>query len=256
MVMPTKRTGSRRKFIAGAALLGMKAVSGNLTSSAEPNTGANSLIEDVPWLAEVQRPPKTSLPDAEGLRPVLVTSDNTHITTLAQWKIERQRIRNRWLEFLGPMPAERPPLRLIVVREDRLDDGGTRQLVRYESEVGRPVEGYLLRPKSNRSIKKRAGIVALHPTSPDNIHEIAGVMGRPGRDLGVQLCKRGFIVFCPQCFLWQDAATYKEATDNFRKRRPSTLGMHKMLWDAMRGVDVLASLSDEVDAKRIGATGH
>ena len=31
--------------------------------------------------------------------------------------------------------------------------------------------------------------------------------------------------------------------------------MHKMLWDAMRGVDVLEMLA-EVDSKRIGAVGH
>jgi cephalosporin-C deacetylase-like acetyl esterase len=63
-------------------------------------------------------------------------------------------------------------------------------------------------------------------------------------------------VFCPRCFLWQDAATLPIAVENFKKRHPDTLGMHKMLWDAMRGVDVLASLSDAVDPNRIGAFGH
>ena len=41
----------------------------------------------------------------------------------------------------------------------------------------------------------------------------------------------------------------------FKQRHPETLCMHKMLWDAMRGVDLLESLP-QVDASRIGAVGH
>src|SRR5262245_12032243 len=216
---------SRREFLArtGTALFSVKFASGCRTSCAEPGISGSNSVDDVPWLAEVQRVPNIAASDAERLPSVLIRSGQTPITSLTQWKTERQRLRNRWLEFLGPMPNERPPLQLIVQREDRLDIGGTRQLVRYDSEAGFPVDGYLLRPKNSGVGKKRAGIVALHPTSANNVHEIAGVRGRTGRDLGVQLCRRGFIVFCPQCFLWQNAATYKEAADNFRKRRPSTL---------------------------------
>jgi hypothetical protein len=55
--------------------------------------------------------------------------------------------------------------------------------------------------------------------------------------------------------LWQDAATYDEAVATFRKRHPHTLGMHKMLYDAMRAVDVLRTLP-QVDRTHIGAVGH
>jgi hypothetical protein len=190
------------------------------------------------------------------LPSLLRRADGTSISTLAEWEVERARLRRRWLDFLGPMPAERPPLKLTVLREDRLADGCTRQLVQYASEADQRVEGYLLRPEPDKAIGRRAGIVALHPTSDDHIHEIAGVKGRPGRDLAVQLARRGFVVFCPQCFLWQNAESYDEAVARFKKRHPRTLGMHKMLWDAMRGVDVLANLTDEVDPRRIGVTGH
>jgi hypothetical protein len=69
------------------------------------------------------------------------------------------------------------------------------------------------------------------------------------------LVHSGFVVFCPRCFLWQDAADYDEAVAKHRQRHPQSLGMAKMLYDAMRGVDVLVSLPD-VDADRIGAVGH
>jgi hypothetical protein len=252
-------TASRREFLCRAVgLLGFAGASqagAVRTCNADRNSSPGDSITDVPWLAEVQRPPAES--SAFGKLPSLLRrSDGTSIETLAEWKVERERLRQRWLDFLGPMPAERPPLKLTVLREERLGHGCTRQLVRYASEADELVEGYLLRPKPDQAIDRRAGIVALHPTTDDHIHEIAGVRGRPGRDLGVQLARRGFVVFCPQCFLWRNGNDYVEAVKQFKQRRPQTLGMQKMLWDAMRGVDVLTSLTDEVDADRIGATGH
>ena len=55
--------------------------------------------------------------------------------------------------------------------------------------------------------------------------------------------------------MWQNVADYNDAVARHRERHPQSLGMAKMLYDAMRAVDVLASLAD-VDAKNIGAVGH
>jgi len=75
------------------------------------------------------------------------------------------------------------------------------------------------------------------------------------QQLGLKLARRGFVVFCPRCFLWQGMSEYRQAVEEFARRHPKTLGMHKMLYDAIRGVDVLVSLP-EVDQNRIGAVGH
>jgi hypothetical protein len=215
---------------------------------------------DVAWLAEVQRRPAAGLLDAPKLPPLLMDADGKPIETRNGWERERRRLRSAWLEFLGPMPAERPALGIEVLKEETIR-GCTRQLLRYEAEAGLPVEGYLLRPDDGipgRDAKtgKRAALVALHPTSNDTIEEIAGVKGDEGRHLALRLARRGFVVFCPRCFLWQSVEQYQQAVENFRRRHPQTLGMHKMLWDAMRGVDVLESLGSEIDTKRIGAVGH
>jgi len=216
--------------------------------------------DDVAWLAEVQRPPAAGDIDAPKLPPLLVDADGKPVETRAGWERARRRLRNAWLEFLGPMPAERPALGIDVLKEEAIR-GCTRQLLRYEAEAGVPVEGYLLRPDDGipgRDAKtgKRAALVALHPTSKDTIDEIAGVKGEEARHLALRLARRGFVVFCPRCFLWQSVEQYPQAVENFRRRHPQTLGMHKMLWDAMRGVDVLETLANEVDTKRIGAVGH
>ena len=249
------RTSGHRRAVCGICILlilsKVNFAEHSLLESSE--TSIKTVPVDVSWLQDVQRSEKDG--NSEGLRPLLTLAGGTQIQTRAQWNSERKRLRQRWLTFLGPMPTERPPVRMHLLREDRLPDGCVRQLVQYSGELGRPVEGYLLFPRPDKSITKRAGIVAFHPTADENIHEIAGVRGGPDRDLAVQLARRGFVVFCPKCFLWQDTRAFDKVAADFKKRRPNTLGMHKMLWDGMRALDVLEQVPI-VDANRIGATGH
>ncbi len=134
------------------------AVGGGLTHRTEPLFAA----DDVEWLAEVRRPLGTIPRENTGsLDPLLVDTDGRPIRTLAAWKTHRQEIRQRWMTFLGPMPGKRAAVKFEILKQDR-PQGCLRQLVRYESEPGLKVEGYLLRP--NQSVKnvKRAGLMALH----------------------------------------------------------------------------------------------
>jgi hypothetical protein len=211
---------------------------------------------DVNWLANVTTVPAETPHEHLGkLAPLLVDEAGQPITTLDGWQRQRQVVRAAWLKFLGPMPDPRPPVQLEVLKSES-QGPLTRQLVRYEGEPGLSVEGYLLRPNdATRSAQPRPGIVALHPTTTATIDEIAGVRGAESAQIGWQLANRGFIVFCPRCFLWQDVASLDEAVSRHRQRHPHTLGMAKMLYDAMRAVDVLESLP-EVDRHRIGAVGH
>ncbi|GAB4159424.1 MAG: prolyl oligopeptidase family serine peptidase [Planctomycetaceae bacterium] len=214
----------------------------------------------VDWLNEVQTPPAKIPRKKPGhFEPLLIDQKGQAIRDVKAWEIHRQTIRDAWLKFLGPMPTKRPPVKLKTLRIDQLDDC-TRTLVRYEGEPGQFVEGYLLEPKNGHKPErirngKRPGIVALHQTTRDSIDEIAGVKGPEMQHLGLKFARRGYVVFCPRCFLWQNAPNYNAAVDQFRKRHPKTLGMHKMLYDAMRGVDVLASVPN-IDATRLGAVGH
>jgi dienelactone hydrolase len=217
--------------------------------------GITASAADVSWLAEVGTPPKSYPTKPAGtLQPLFVDAGGKRIRTLAAWKKRRGELRAAWMKVLGPMPDKRPPVKLTILRTDKLK-GLTRELIQYESEPGLRVEGYLLRPTDIRKGEKRPALVALHATTRDTIDQIAGVKGNKSRQLGLQLARRGFVVFCPRCFLWQSVSNYKVAVANFKKRHPKTLGMHKMLYDAMRGVDVLECLPD-VDSARIGTVGH
>ncbi len=211
---------------------------------------------DVPWLSEVTTAPSEASAESLGrMDPLLIDASGQTITSLHDWRTHRIIIREKWLEFLGPMPEPRPPAVLQILSTE-FPESVVRQLVRYEGEPGVFVEGYLLRPKeTNKASKKRPGIVALHQTTNTSIDEIAGVSGPDAMQMGLKLAMRGFVVFCPRCFLWQDAKDLNDAVAKHRQQHPKTTGMAKMLYDAMRGVDVLVSLPD-VDTHRIGAMGH
>jgi len=207
---------------------------------------------DVPWLADVQRAPRVVPDKAPKLAPLLVDAQGGAITTLDAWQRRRAELRAAWLRFLGTLKCDLPKPTLEVLDEDR-PDGVVRQLVRYETEPGLPVEAYLLKPAKLRG--RVPGVVALHSTVNHTIRQPAGVEGKPEKAFGLQLARRGMVAFCPKNFLWVGEGSYADKVKRFQKRHPGCTGMAKMLWDAMRAVDVLAGLP-EVDAARLGAVGH
>ncbi|MFH1264554.1 MAG: hypothetical protein ABIK89_02420, partial [Planctomycetota bacterium] len=152
--------------------------------------------KEVPWLAEVQRPPKRLPDDAPRLSSLLIDEDGREITTLEGWRRKRETLRRWWIEFLRPLEVRRegpPPLE--VMAEDR-PEGVVRQLVRYEVEPGLAVEAYLLKPA--RVERPAAGVVALHSTVNHTIRQPAGVEGKPEKAFGLKMARRGYVVFCPR----------------------------------------------------------
>lgn len=215
---------------------------------------ATSLIAtDVPWLADVQHPPKMIPAPFRPLTPLLSDDDLKADDARQRWQAKRSEIKAAWLKFLGPMPDRPKSTAFKIVRTDQLD-GLTRKLIRYENEPGQQIEAYLLQP-TGPTKSKRAGLVALHQTTNDTIDEIAGVSGPEPQHLGLKLALHGFVVICPKNFLWHDAKDLNDAVAKFRERHPETLGMHRMLYDAQRATDILAALPD-VDPDRLGSVGH
>jgi hypothetical protein len=225
------------------------------TSAVWSGTTCRAAADDVSWLAAVQRPPaQPSLFDVGVMKPLLADGAGEPSRDRQAWILRRNELRSAWLSFLGPMPGPPANNRIEVVKTEPLPEG-SRQLIRYECEVGLFVEAYLLRPDPTKYAGRRPGIVALHQTTNSTIDEIAGLSGKDSLRLGLKLMRRGNVVICPRCFLWQNAETYQLAVDKLRERHPRTLGMHKMLYDARRAVDILAAQPD-VDARRLGAVGH
>lgn len=210
---------------------------------------------DVLWLADVQRPPaKSPIFELGTIQPLLVDTGGQAIRELPAWNKRRESLKSAWLEFLGPMPTPPTNNAITLLKDQSLPDC-TRHLIRYECEPEQFVEAYLLRPTDAKFAGPLPGIVVLHQTTNSTIDEPAGVSGPDSLQLGLKLARRGFVVICPRCFLWQDTPSLPEAVKQFHSRHPRTLGMHKMLYDARRAVDVLAA-QPGLDPRRLGAVGH
>src|SRR4029078_1600911 len=64
----------------------------------------------VPWLAEVQRPPAMLPPDAPRVETLLIDSERKPITSLKAWQQRRTEIREGWMQFLGSWETPRGPV--------------------------------------------------------------------------------------------------------------------------------------------------
>jgi dienelactone hydrolase len=189
------------------------------------------------------------------LVPLLVDPGRNPIRTRPHWEQQRDYLREQWRQMIGamPLPVKRPPR--YEIRESDYVGGIVRRRIAYESERDLPTEAYLLMPhKPNR---KLPAVVVLHATTNDTIRQPAGLTNRREAAWGLELAKRGMVVICPRCFLWDDypAKDYAQHAADHRKRHPLTRGIAKMLFDAQRAIDLLETLN-EVDPQRIGAAGH
>src|SRR5262245_52408350 len=99
---------TRRGAIKITALVGASLVAGR-------RIYAQQSSRDVLWLAEVQEPPAMLPPDAPQLSDLLTDSEGRKITSLEDWKKHREELRRWWLDFLGPMPAERMAAPTVTV---------------------------------------------------------------------------------------------------------------------------------------------
>ncbi len=238
---------SRRSFLASTAVA---CAAPQVLCGDEPSRIS---IKEVPWLEEVQTPPKSLPPSAPKLRPLLVDAAGKTITTREAWEQRREEIRRSWWEFLQPPPRWAAPS-YQVLEEDR-EAGVLRRKIAYETEPGVAVEAYLIEPLD--AAPQRPGVVVLHSTVDYTIRQPAGLEGPPEKAFGLKLAQQGVTTLSPRNFLWtaEKKGIAREQAQAYLTRRPGSKGMAKMLHDALVAMDLLATLPG-VDPQRLGAVGH
>ena len=195
-----------------------------------------------------------SVTTGEILPDLLLNAKGKTIHSVKKWNKEREVIKKRWLDYLGALKPN-PTTPVLKVLNEEKQNGIIRQYVEYEGEPGIMVRGYLLKPETLQ--QALPGVVALHSTSDTQMLYISGAEKGKIVPFGYELAQQGFVVFCPQCYLWHEneGRNWEEQASHYIKNHPGMRGMGKMLFDAQRAVDVLESL-EEVDASRIGCMGH
>ncbi len=207
-----------------------------------------------PVKQNLQAPPASVTNSSPTLHSSLTIADGVRSTSRPDWERQRASIKRQWQVVLGEMPTRRPALEPKVLSTEHLLDFD-RSYVKYETERGVWTDGYLLMPKP--TAKKCAAVVVFHPTTPSQAKGVAGVDDAYPADKrqGLQLVGRGFVVWCPRNYINSPGADWPGNAKRVMAQHPGWTGMTRMLWDAIRAADFLATLP-QVDTNRIGCIGH
>lgn len=174
--------------------------------------------------------------------------NKTSVATPWDWGTRRAHILGNMEKAMGPLPGPRRRVPLNIVVESETDAGEyIRKKISYAAEPGDRVSAFLLIPKK---LKPAApAMLCLHPTSHLGKAQICGLDGKPSRFYAHELAKRGYVCLAPDYLSFGDLADYDFAKDDY------VSGTMKGIWNHIRGIDLLESLS-EVDPDRIGCIGH
>ena len=172
------------------------------------------------------------------------------VNSVDDWEVRRRQIIDGFERAAGRLPSRDQLPDLDVRFRDKLETKSyVRHTIDFASEAGDRTPAYLYVPNGIPPGEKRAGIVALHPTSSIGKGVVDGQCERPNRAYGKELAERGYVVIAPDYLSFGDYAEYGFSSDRYKT------GTMKGIWNHMRCVDLLLQL-EEVDPERIGNIGH
>jgi dienelactone hydrolase len=170
------------------------------------------------------------------------------IRSIEDWQHRRGHILASFQQVAGdlPGPLQRPPLDVRVTEETRLGSL-TRRKLNYQSDWDDRVTAWLFLPE--RETQKLPAVLCLHQTTSAGKNEPAGLTGDSNLHYALELAQRGYATLAP------DYPSFGEHAYDFNAEHGYASGTMKAVWDNMRAIDLLETLS-EVDASRIGCIGH
>ncbi|WP_126664964.1 alpha/beta hydrolase family protein [Haloterrigena salifodinae] len=181
---------------------------------------------------------------------------------------ERDDTRDAILDCLGSFPDRPDPA--VETVSVAADDGFERRLLEYAVEPDERIRAYLLVPDDIDGT--RPGILAVHPHAGEfdvGKSDPAGLSETEPYHYGAELCRRGYVVCCPDLLAFEDrrpsereqaagtaptGADYEKFVAMDRLLRGSSL-QTKYLSDLVATLDVLAA-HDLVASEALGAIGH
>lgn len=180
--------------------------------------------------------------------------DERPVRSRDDWALRRRQILEGMQQAMGPLPTgfDRQPLD-VQVHASGEQEGVRRLSISYNAALGSDqadrVTAYLYLPEPDGQPRRRAAILALHPTGAAGKDIVAGNGPRPNRGYALELAQRGYVVIAPDYPSFGELRDYDFAADAY------TSGTMKGIVNHIRAVDVLAA-REEVDPERIGVIGH
>lgn len=176
---------------------------------------------------------------ADGRRSPLLRADGSRITDPRDWPRQREEIRRQWFELMGPWPELLATPKIEEVRSEARDNF-QQHFIRIEIAPGQHEPAILLVPNGRGPFP--AVVVPFYEPETS-----VGLAGKPLRDFGYQLAKRGFVALCVRA---PGGDAYKPANGDAQCQPLSFL--------AYMAANCHTALSrmPEVDPQRIGIVGH
>ena len=186
------------------------------------------------------------------LKPIRTTDD---------WELRRKQVIKGAEAAMGEMPMlAKLPFDPRLSEDVRIGDvRRVTMTIAIENSDRLPIDLYFPKSLANivdvndllnaKSPSKLAAIVALHPTGVAGKRIVAGEGGKQGRQYGLELAQRGYVVIAPDYPSFGQYDKYDFANDKY------VSGTMKGIVNHRRCVDFLSALSF-IDADRIGVIGH
>ena len=142
---------------------------------------AEALPEELRGLTH---PPRGFQLDPSRYESPLVQEDGGRTDSVAAWMKQRQKLRQQWMQLMGPWPEllEHSPLRMEAAR--RVDQH-FEQRVQLQASLGQWIDGWLLLPVGEGPFASVLVVFYDPETS------IGKRPDKPGRDFGLQLVQQG-----------------------------------------------------------------
>ena len=171
------------------------------------------------------------------------------IMTPLQMGLRRQQILQGMSLAMGelPTPDRRVPLDIQIISTEAADDY-VLQKISFAVEPGDRIPAWLLIPANQKT--QGPAMLCLHQTNNIGKDEPAGRGGLENLHYAHELAKAGFVCLVP------DYPSFGEYPYDFQVQgNHYASGSMKAIWNNIRAIDVLESLS-VVDPNRIGCIGH
>lgn len=193
--------------------------------------------------------PFTEIPDGfvsgdEELRSPLLFADGRRVSTPEEWEDRRAEILAQWQGLMGAWPPLIKDQSLEVLSTEMME-GYRRERVRFRWTPGEKTEGWLLVPDGAES----APAVVTVYYEPDT----SVGLGKADRDFALQLVRKGFVCLSIGTTEATEAKTYALYHPDIDHATVQPLSM--LAYAAANAWHALAK-QPEVDARRIGITGH
>ena len=214
------------------------------SSPANPASATIAARRDIERLRGLSRTNLLEVRAAAG-REMVEAVDAIH------WRARRAEALEGFQKVAGKLPSKKDACALEPAIVEEEDCGAyVRRLISYQSQPGGRVPAYLCIPKAVLNGEKAPAVLCLHPTeSKLGFKVVVGLGGKPHRQYAAELAELGFVTLSPSYPLLADYQPDLKAL-----QMPS--GTMKAIWDNIRGLDYLETLSF-VDVQRgFAAIGH